>query len=101
MSDFLAWCAERGVVALPRIEPIHVAACIEELGRDLSVPTVKQRLAGVRHLFDWLVRCQVVPANPAISVRGPAYSVRRGKTPVLDPAEAHELIDSIDADRPA
>ncbi|MEJ8629546.1 tyrosine-type recombinase/integrase [Sphingomonas sp. I4] len=100
MSDFLAWCAERGVVALPRIEPIHVAAWIEELGRDLSVPTVKQRLAGVRHLFDWLVRCQVIPTNPAISVRGPAYSVRRGKTPVLDPAEARELIDSIDVSTP-
>jgi hypothetical protein len=46
VSDFLAWCAERGVVALPQIEPIHVAAWIEELGRELSVPTVKQRLAG-------------------------------------------------------
>lgn len=96
VSDFLAWCAERGVVTLPQIEPIHVAAWIEELGRELSVPTVKQRLAGIRHLFDWLVRCHVVPTNPAISVRGPAYSVRRGKTPVLDPAEARELLDSID-----
>jgi integrase/recombinase XerC len=95
-GDFLAWCAERGVEALARIQPLHVAAWIEELGRSVSVPTVKQRLAGIRHLFDWLVRTQVVPHNPAVSVRGPAYSVRRGKTPVLDPAEARLLLDSID-----
>lgn len=95
-ADFLAWCAERGVAALPQIQPLHVAAWIEEIGRDVSVPTVKQRLAGIRHLFDWLVRTQVVPQSPAVSVRGPAYSVRRGKTPVLDPLEARELIDAID-----
>lgn len=94
--DFLDWCADRGVTALPQIQPLHVAAWIEELGRSVAVPTVKQRLAGIRHLFDWLVRCQQVPANPAVSVRGPAYSVRRGKTPVLDPAEARQLLDAID-----
>lgn len=95
-GDFLAWCEARGVTALSQIQPLHVAAWIEELGRDVSVPTVKQRLAAVRHLFDWLVRSHVVAHNPAVSVRGPAYSVRRGKTPVLDPREARELIDSID-----
>lgn len=100
-SDFLAWCEARGVVALAQIQPLHVAAWVEELGRDVSVPTVKQRLAGIRHLFDWLVRTQVVPANPAVSVRGPAYSVRRGKTPVLDPAEARAILDTIDVSTPA
>lgn len=96
VADFLCWCAERGVTALPQIQPLHVAAWVEELGRCVSVPTVKLRLAAVRHLFDWLVRSQVVPVNPAASVRGPAHSVRRGKTPVLDPAEARALLDSID-----
>ena len=50
-ADFLDWCAERGVTALPQIQPLHVAAWVEELGREVSVPTVKQRLAGVRHLI--------------------------------------------------
>jgi site-specific recombinase XerD len=99
-GDFLAWCAVRGVVALSQIQPLHVAAWIEELGRELSVPSVKQRLAAVRHLFDWLVRTQVVPLNPAASVRGPAYSQRRGKTPVLDPEEARALIRHIDVSTP-
>jgi integrase/recombinase XerD len=34
-------------------------------------------------LFDWLVTEQVVPFNPAASVRGPRYSIKKGKTPVL------------------
>ena len=100
-GDFLAWCAERRVPALPQIQPLHVAAWIEELGRDVAVPTVKLRLAAVRHLFDWLVRTQVVSVNPAVSVRGPAHSVRRGKTPVLAPDEARALLDAIDVSPPA
>ena len=63
--------------------------------RTLAAPSVKQHLAAVRHLFDWLVTGQVVPVNPAASVRGPAHVVRQGKTPVLEPAEARALLDSI------
>ena len=58
-------------------------------------PTVKLRLAALRHLFDWLVTGQVVPTNPAGSVRGPAHVVKVGKTPVLAPDEASALIDRI------
>ena len=39
---------------------------------------------------------QVVPANPAASVRGPTHVVRTGKTPVLQPTEARQLLDTID-----
>lgn len=99
-GGFLGWCAAREVTALPQIQPLHVAAWIEELGREVSVPTVKQRLAAVRHLFDWLVAGQVVAHNPGVSVRGPAHSVRRGKTPVLDPTEARALLDAIDVSTP-
>src|SRR3546814_1448323 len=77
------------------------SAWIEALGREVSAPTVKQQLAAVRHLFDWLVTGQVMPTNPAASVRGPAHSVRRGKTPVLAADEARRLLDVIDATTPA
>ncbi len=100
VSDFLSWCSDRGVTALLYIQPLHVAAWIEELGRDVAVSTVKLRLAAIRHLFDWLVTGQVVPHNPATSVRGPAHSVRRGKTTVLDPKEARALINAIDVTTP-
>lgn len=75
-----------------------VAAYIEQLGRTRSKPTVKQHLAAVRMLFDWLVVGQVLPANPASSVRGPTHVVKRGKTPVLSAEDARRLLDSIDAD---
>jgi integrase len=47
-------------------------------------------------LFDWLVTGQVIPMNPAASVRGPKHVVKKGKTPVLTAAEARQLLDSID-----
>ena len=66
-----------------------------------AAPSVKQRLAAIRHLFDFLVIGQVVPTNPAASVRGPRHVVKEGKTPALDPAEARALLDSIDVTTPA
>ena len=96
VAEFSAWCEAHGVASLVAVQPIHVAAYIEELTRERSAPTAKQRLAAIRHLFDWLVTGQVVPTNPAASVRGPSHSVKRGKTPVLSPEEARQLLDSID-----
>jgi integrase/recombinase XerC len=98
--EFLAWCESAGVASIAGVRPLHVAAYIEQLGRERSAPTVKQRLAAIRHLFDWLVTGQVIPVNPASSVRGPSHSVKRGKTPVLDPSEARALLDSIDVTTP-
>jgi len=96
VGDFLSWSETVGVTSLPQIQPLHVASWIELQGHEVSAPTVKQQLAGVRHLFDWLVIGQVVPVNPAASVRGPRHVVRSGKTAVLEPAEARALLDSID-----
>ena len=95
-GDFLAWCADAGVRELAAVEPLHVATWVEMQTRELAAPSVKQQLAAVRHLFDWLVTGQVVPVNPAASVRGPSHVVRQGKTPVLEPTEARALLDSID-----
>jgi integrase/recombinase XerC len=64
---------------------LHVAAWIELQTRRVTAPSVKQELAAVRHLSDWLVTGQVVPVNPASSVHGPRHVVRVGKTPVLEP----------------
>ena len=75
---------------------MHVATYIEELQRARSAPTAKLRLAALRRLFDWMVIGQIMAINPAAAVRGPRHVVRRGKTPVLDPAEARRLIDAID-----
>jgi len=96
VMDFMAWCEDHGVASITAVQPLHVAAWIEMQTREYAAPTVKLRLAGLRHLFDWLVTGQVIPVNPAASVRGPSHVVKVGKTPVLDPEEARVLIDSID-----
>jgi site-specific recombinase XerC len=95
-DEFLAWCASVGVPSVGAVQPVHVATWIEAGTRELAAPSVKQRLAAIRHLFDWLVTGQVVPVNPAASVRGPRHVVTSGQTPVLDPSEARALLDSID-----
>ena len=61
-----------------------------------AAATVKQQLAGLRQLFDWLVVGQVMPSNPAAAVRGPKHVVKMGKTPVLTAAETRALLTSID-----
>ncbi len=90
---FLAWCGARGL-GLRAIAPLHVAAYIRT--HPGSVPTVKQHLAAIRALCDWLVVHQVLPVNPAAAVRGPKHVVTKGATPVLMPAEARALLDRID-----
>jgi site-specific recombinase XerC len=75
-ADFLAWCAA-GVASIIEVQPLHVAAWIERQTQTLSPPTAKQRLAAIRHLFDWLVVGQIVPHNPAASVGGPLHEKRQ------------------------
>jgi site-specific recombinase XerC len=76
-------------------EPLHVAAYIEALGENFEKPTVKQHLAAIRMVFDWLVTRQVVATNPAHAVRDPKHVVKTGKTTVLDAEQARRLLDSI------
>jgi len=93
---FFAWCDAHRLGELVAIEPLHVAAYIEGLQRDYAKPSVKQHLAALRMLFDWLVSGGLLAVNPAHAVRGPKHVVKRGKTPVLTGAEARALLDSID-----
>ena len=95
VTRFFTWCDAHGL-ALAQISPIAVATYIEEMQRGYRAPTIKQHLAAIRRLFDWLVIGQVVPVNPATSVRGPTHVVKTGKTPVLQPADARLLLDTID-----
>lgn len=93
-GDFATWCELHGIADVRQVQPVHVAAYIE--GLQIAAPSVKQRLAALRMLFDWLVIGQVMPTNPAGSVRGPRHSVKKGKTPVLAAEEARALLDAID-----
>ncbi len=96
VKQFFDWCDEHRL-ELHEIEAITVAAYIEQLGNQASKPTVKQHLAAIRQLFDYLTTGGILEVNPAASVRGPKYVVKRGKTPVLSAEEARKLLDSIES----
>lgn len=96
-GELLSWAEAHGLT-LSTLQPVHVAAYIEELGQAVSVATVKQRLAAIRALFDFLVVGQIVPTNPASSVRGPKLSRQTGTTPALLPEEARALLDQPDTE---
>lgn len=97
VGTFLSWLETQGVESIAGVSSLHVAAYVEQLTRsERSAPSVKQQLAAIRRLFDWLAAGGVLPFNPASAVRGPSHSAKTGATPVLDPQEARQLLDSID-----
>lgn len=98
VSDFFRWCSKRTIRRLEQLSPTLVAAYVEQLGTTHAKPSVKQHLAAVRMLFDWLIVGQVIPSNPAGAVRGAAHVVKRGKTPVLTREETRQLLDAIETD---
>ena len=93
-NRFLGWCEDRGLT-LAATRPHNVATYIEELQAAVQAPSVKQQLAAIRMLFNWLVTGQVVPTNPAAAVRGPTHVVKTGKTPVLEADAWRKLLKSI------
>jgi site-specific recombinase XerD len=85
VCSFFAWLDEHGIGELPDIEPFHVAAYLKALKvadagnpavmlRAASKPTVKQHLAAIRMLFDWLVVGQILAINPPMRCAGPSTS---------------------------
>lgn len=104
---FLSWLDEHRV-ELRSVRSHHVGAYVEMLGRPqdqggrgLSIASVKQHLASMRRLCDFLVMRQVLRSNPTTEVRGPRQPARGGKTPILNGDEARELFESIDPSTPA
>lgn len=95
VGQFLLWAEGRGLT-LKTLEPIAVAAYVEELKTRLKPASVKRKLAAIKMLFDWLVTGQVLPLNPAASVKGPKLVVKKGKTHVLSTEDARKLLESID-----
>ena len=92
---FCGW-AERHKVSLAQMEPVLVAAYVEELQRHYSDLSVKQHLAALRMLFDYLVTGGVLRVNPATAVKGPKVVIRKGKTPIVSAIEARLMLDAID-----
>jgi site-specific recombinase XerD len=60
---FLRWCEGRGIMRIEDVRPVHVAGYIEQLQATRKASTVKQHLACIRMLFDWLVTGQVIAST--------------------------------------
>lgn len=95
-AQFFRWC-EDGRLRLATVRPLHVSAYIES--KPLTAPSVKQHLAALRGLFNWLVIKQVVPDNPALFVKGPKFSRTVGITPIMEAEQMRVLLDSIPVTR--
>jgi site-specific recombinase XerD len=67
VTQFAWWCEDRDL-ELTQLSPVIVAAYIEELTQELLAPSIKQHLAAIRMLFDYLVTGQVIPMNPVAAV---------------------------------
>ena len=87
VGQFLGWCEARGL-RLRDVSPLHVAAYIRT--HPGSVPTVKQHLAAIRMLGDWLVVNQVLPVNPSAAVRGPKARRHQGRDAGPDAGRGEE-----------
>lgn len=97
VSRFTLWMDAAGITDLRALQAWHVATYIEQMSKDgLRPATVKQSLAAIRQLCDFLVVRQILPGNPATSVKAPKQVNRRGLTPVLLPEEARAILDGID-----
>jgi len=92
VAQFCRWCEERAL-KLHTIRALHVSAYIES--KALTAPSVKQHLAALRGLFNWLVVRQAVPDNPALFVKGPKFSRKVGITPILEAEQMRWLLNSI------
>lgn len=92
VAQFCRWCEERGL-QLASIRPLHISAYIE--AKPLTAPSIKQHLAALRGLFNWLVIKQVVAENPAMFVKGPKFSRTVGITPIMEAEQMRQLLDSI------
>ena len=77
VGQFLAWCEARGL-GLDTVSPLHVAAYIRT--HPGSIPTVKQHLAAIRVLCDWLVVNQSAETAPGARVRGDTSRLRASGT---------------------
>ena len=99
VQSFCTWCEGIGIDDVRQVREMHVAAYREMRSRQGQRPSsVKQALASIRMLFDWLVVRQVMKSNPATPVRGPKLVVTEGLTPCYTDDEIVAFFTSIPND---
>lgn len=95
IHQFCNWCSGTGL-ALHQVSPISSSAYIE--GHSGTPATVKQHLAAIRMVLDFLVIRGVLPSNPTHSVKAPRESMRVGKTMCMQDEDLKVLFASVKTD---
>lgn len=98
IRQFCAWLEKHGAGDLTVVQPIHVATYIEELGGNLTRPSVNLHLAAIKRFFAFLVTGGVLRRSPAVEVKGPTFSRREGATPVTSADNVRRLLASLPID---
>lgn len=103
---FYTWATERGLEDLHLVTPLLAKAYAQSglptfrlpAGRTKarSAPTIKQHLASLTELFNFLLAEEIVETNPFGVVKRPKFRVQRGKTPYLPEDDAVAFLESID-----
>jgi site-specific recombinase XerD len=94
IGQFLDWCQRAGFRGLEDIEPITVAAYVEQ--HSGSPATIKQHMSAIRMLFSWLTEKGILAMNPAREVKTEKFSRTEGKTPAFDTEQVQKVLDKID-----
>jgi len=94
IGQFLDWCQRAGFRDLEDIEPIRVAAYVEQ--HPGSPATIKQRMSAIRMLFSWPTEKGILAMNPAREVKTEKFSRTEGKTPAFDTEQVQKVLDKID-----
>jgi Phage integrase, N-terminal SAM-like domain len=94
IGQFLDWCQRAGFRDLEDIEPITVAAYVEQ--HPGSPATIKQHMSAIRMLFSWLTEKGILAMNPAREVKTEKFSRSEGKTPAFDTDQVQKVLDRID-----
>jgi site-specific recombinase XerD len=94
IGQFLDWCQRAGFRGLEDIEPITVAAYVEQ--HPGSPATIKQHMSAIRMLFSWLTEKGILAMNPAREVKTEKFSRTEGKTPAFDTDQVQKVLDKID-----
>src|SRR5690348_11337411 len=92
------WLERHGAKDLTVVEPVHIAAYVEQLGRTHTKPSVALHLAAIKRFFAFLVAGGTLRRSPAVEVKGPAFSRRIGATPVTSTEEVRKLLDGLPTD---
>lgn len=97
LQDFMQFTGIQKPEEFRQVTRAHIIAFRDELkNRDLSGSTIRNRLASISSLFEYLCDQNAVTHNPVKGVKRPSVDSYEGKSPALGDHQARALHDAPD-----